>query len=55
MSATLVLWWRMGSIGAVSRTATTPAEVEQYLDALWMEKGLSENTLASYRSDLPFH
>ena len=42
----------MRRIGAVSRTATTPAEVEQYLDALWMEKGLSENSLAAYRRDL---
>jgi integrase/recombinase XerD len=26
--------------------------VDRYLDALWMEKGLSENTLVSYRRDL---
>lgn len=26
--------------------------VETYLDAIWMEKGLSENTLAAYRRDL---
>lgn len=26
--------------------------VEQFLDAMWMERGLSENTLASYRADL---
>lgn len=26
--------------------------VEQYIDALWLEKGLSENTLAAYRRDL---
>ena len=26
--------------------------IDQYLDALWMERGLSENTLASYRRDL---
>jgi integrase/recombinase XerD len=26
--------------------------VEQFLDAMWMERGLSENTLASYRHDL---
>lgn len=26
--------------------------VEQFLDAMWMERGLSENTLASYRTDL---
>jgi integrase/recombinase XerD len=28
------------------------ALLERYLDALWMEKGLSENTLAAYRRDL---
>lgn len=26
--------------------------IEQYLDAVWLEKGLSDNTLASYRRDL---
>ena len=26
--------------------------VERYLDALWMEKGLADNTLSSYRRDL---
>jgi len=26
--------------------------IERYLDALWMEKGLSDNTLSSYRRDL---
>lgn len=26
--------------------------VDQFIDALWLEKGLSDNTLASYRSDL---
>lgn len=35
---------------------TIPAQdtriLEQYLDAIWMEKGLSENTLDSYRRDL---
>ncbi len=25
---------------------------EQFLDAMWMERGLSENTLVSYRTDL---
>lgn len=37
-------------------TVTLPAQetqiLEQYLDAIWMEKGLSENTLNSYRRDL---
>ena len=31
--------------------ATDPA-VEQYLEETWLEKGLSENTLAAYRRDL---
>ncbi|WP_435532755.1 site-specific tyrosine recombinase XerD [Vibrio stylophorae] len=26
--------------------------LEQFLDAMWLERGLAENTLASYRSDL---
>jgi integrase/recombinase XerD len=28
------------------------ALIESFLDALWMERGLSENTLSAYRSDL---
>lgn len=32
----------------------THPEIERYLDALWMERGLSENTLASYRRDLRY-
>jgi integrase/recombinase XerD len=28
------------------------AIIERFLDALWMERGLSENTLAAYRNDL---
>ena len=27
-------------------------EIERYIDAMWMEKGLSDNTLSSYRNDL---
>jgi integrase/recombinase XerD len=26
--------------------------IEQFLDSMWMERGLSENTLSSYRSDI---
>lgn len=29
-----------------------PKIVEQFLDAIWMERGLSENTLSAYRTDL---
>jgi len=28
------------------------AQIERFLDALWMERGLSDNTLAAYRNDL---
>ena len=28
------------------------ATIDAFLDALWMERGLSENTLQAYRSDL---
>ena len=27
-------------------------DIEQFIDAMWLEKGLSENTLSAYRSDL---
>jgi integrase/recombinase XerD len=26
--------------------------IEQFVQAMWLEKGLSENTLSAYRSDL---
>ena len=29
-----------------------PDEIDAFLDALWLEDGLSRNTLAAYRSDL---
>ncbi len=32
-------------------TATHP-DIEHYIDAMWMEKGLSDNTLSAYRRDL---
>jgi integrase/recombinase XerD len=31
---------------------TSPEIVEQFIDVIWMERGLSENTLSAYRSDL---
>jgi integrase/recombinase XerD len=34
------------------RDAARLAEVESFIDALWLERGLSENTLTAYRSDL---
>ncbi len=33
-------------------TAAIYPDLERYIDALWMEKGLSDNTLAAYRRDL---
>ncbi len=32
--------------------AESAAEIDRFLDALWMERGLSRNTLAAYRRDL---
>ena len=32
--------------------ASNQALIDRFLDALWLEKGLSENTLKAYRSDL---
>lgn len=40
----------------ISRSNSLPEEVlqviEQFTDAMWMERGLSRNTLSAYRSDL---
>ncbi|MEN9726738.1 MAG: hypothetical protein RL434_1104, partial [Pseudomonadota bacterium] len=29
-----------------------PAQVERFLDSLWVEDGISDNTLKAYRTDL---
>ncbi|MFT5393255.1 MAG: integrase/recombinase XerD [Gammaproteobacteria bacterium] len=42
----------MGTLGGVRPNRDVPQEVAVFLDALWMERGLSQNTLAAYRSDL---
>ncbi len=34
-----------------SAMATSP-DIEQFIDALWMERGLSDNSLSAYRTDL---
>lgn len=39
------------SIAEIGTTADAQ-EIERFLDALWMEGGLSDNTLAAYRNDL---
>jgi integrase/recombinase XerD len=31
---------------------TSPAPIDRFLDAVWMERGLSPNTLSAYRADL---
>ncbi len=36
----------------MSTADSLPDVVEQFLDVVWMERGLSENTLFAYRSDL---
>lgn len=33
-------------------TSGSSPEIDRFLDAMWMERGLSENTLAAYRADL---
>ena len=39
---------------ALATSAPEPADpaVARFLDAVWMERGLSSNTLAAYRADL---
>ena len=32
--------------------AEGPGPIDRFLDAVWMERGLSPNTLAAYRADL---
>ncbi|MGH8645643.1 MAG: site-specific integrase, partial [Gammaproteobacteria bacterium] len=45
-------------MGSIRDSANPPgvscdvALIESYLDHLWIERGLSDQTLASYRSDL---
>ena len=39
-----------GKAGSLSVVETQ--EIERFTDALWMEHGLSKNTLAAYRNDL---
>lgn len=34
------------------RMSSNAATIERFLDALWMERGLSDNTLSAYRNDL---
>ncbi|MFZ3118351.1 MAG: site-specific integrase, partial [Variovorax sp.] len=36
----------------VSPAAPATPEIDDFVDALWLEDGLSKNTLAAYRRDL---
>src|SRR6202165_1558501 len=40
-----------GSAESAAREPADPA-LQRFLDAVWMERGLSANTLAAYRADL---
>ncbi len=42
----------MGAKGRGAKAVASEALIEAFVDALWMEHGLSEHTLAAYRSDL---
>ena len=37
---------------AATETPTDTPEIDDFIDALWLEDGLSKNTLAAYRRDL---
>jgi len=38
--------------GRVRAQAVSPAQLDAFCDALWLEDGLSKNTISSYRADL---
>ena len=38
--------------GSKGVPAETEAMIDRFLDAIWMERGLSANTLSAYRADL---
>lgn len=42
----------MSRVPEIHLPDTEEANIERFLDALWMERGLSANTLAAYRRDL---
>ena len=37
---------------SVNRNSATASVIDRFLDAVWMERGLSPNTLSAYRADL---
>ncbi len=47
------LFFRMSMTPPAATAATpSPADIDDFIDALWLEEGLSRNTLAAYRRDL---
>ncbi len=42
----------MSNVARVDPSEADQQEIARFLDALWMERGLSDNTLAAYRTDL---
>lgn len=43
---------RHEAVGDGSRLAASEQAIDRFLDAAWMERGLSKNTLSAYRTDL---
>jgi integrase/recombinase XerD len=52
MSASSDSGKRNGSQGGASHLETSEQAIDRFLDAAWMERGLSKNTLSAYRTDL---
>ncbi len=46
---------RPSASGMTSDTSAGQAEIDAFIDALWLEEGLSKNTLAAYRQDLSLY
>src|SRR5690606_25235417 len=42
----------LGTLKATPLDFAPPSSIEQFLDAVWLEDGLAENTLSAYRRDL---
>jgi hypothetical protein len=51
LNLTLSLQTRL-NMSTFFEESTNEQIIEKFLDALWLEKGLSQNTLESYRRDL---
>lgn len=42
----------MSEVASAAAAAAAPAVIDTFIDALWLEEGLTANTLAAYRRDL---